>query len=166
MLSVDDSDQHSTTRAEQPPVVVVFLRGPGAGKSTWSALTAAAAARGWISTRDRTQAWHLARGGLPIVMLDFPDVDLDQPGAVTITAGRVVAKYELTPTPTTAGRLLTPADRHRLAGAGWLNAPVTTETQTTALPLRGERVTVQLRPEQTDGLDFEKLAQTVSELAG
>lgn len=165
MLSVDDNDQPSTHRTEPPPAVVVFLRGPGAGKSTWSALTAAAVDRGWIATRDRTQAWHLCRGGLPTVMLDFPDVDLDQPGAVTITAGRVQAKYELTPTPTTAGRLLTPADRQRLAGEGWLTTPVTTETRTTVLPLRGERVTVQLRPEQ-GGLDFGQLAHTVSELAG
>lgn len=72
--------------AEAPALTpAVFVRGPGVDSATWAALTAALHGRGWMVVRDRTQAWHLARGRVPVVLVD---ISQDQP-----VVGRVRARY-------------------------------------------------------------------------
>lgn len=60
---------------EQIPKVplspVVFLRGPKLPGDVWKEVTTAMHARGWPVVRDRSQAWHLARGRVPVVLVDM-----------------------------------------------------------------------------------------------
>lgn len=72
-----------------PPVI--FMRGSGVTPDHWTAMLAAVHTAGWHTVRDRTTAWHLARGGAPVILLDFTDDD-------QIQAGLVRAKYQDTPT--------------------------------------------------------------------
>ena len=67
------------------PTPVVFIRGAGVGSATWAQITTAMQARGWIVIRDRTQAWHLARARVPVVMIDI--------SSTRPTVGRVRARY-------------------------------------------------------------------------
>lgn len=67
------------------------------------------------STPERTQAWHLARGRLPTVLIDFAGADLDNRTPLTMTVGRVAAKYQTHSSVAAVGRLLTSADRTRLS---------------------------------------------------
>lgn len=79
------SDNDLPAAQDQSPTPAVFLRAPGASSDDWRTLTAAMHARGWWPVRDRSQAWHLARGRLPVVMVDF---------ASQVTVGRVKAKFD------------------------------------------------------------------------
>lgn len=54
----------------------VYLRGAGRSDDTWACVQTAMWARGWATVSDRTTAWHLARGGVPVVLVDF-STDLD-----------------------------------------------------------------------------------------
>lgn len=53
------------------PTPTIFMRGAGADKATWAQVVDAMYARGWLVIRDRTQAWHLARGRVPTVLVDI-----------------------------------------------------------------------------------------------
>src|SRR5487761_997748 len=78
--------------------------GVSAGRSpaVWDRVEHAMWARGWRTTHDRTDAWHLCRGNLPVVMVDFTaglhevspapggDLNIRDPYALV---GRVRAKY-------------------------------------------------------------------------
>ncbi len=63
----------------------IFIRGAGVSPPVWSLVTAAMQARGWLVVRDRTQAWHLARGRVPVVMVDLSHAHP--------SVGRVRARY-------------------------------------------------------------------------
>lgn len=78
------------TAPTMPPIV--YLRGAGCGDSDWDRIVTAMHARGWVTIKDRTSAWHLARGGMPIVFCDFSCVHVGL-YATTVTVGRVRAKY-------------------------------------------------------------------------
>lgn len=112
-----------------PPVLppVVFLRGAKVSAATWAAIEQAMHQRGLITVRDRTQAWHLARGGAPVVLVDFT-------GGEGMIA-RVRARWRITDVTGPVGALLPRAERERLAGAGWLQVDVTTEERDTELPV-------------------------------
>lgn len=81
---------------------VVYLRGAGRSQAVWDRVEHAMWARGWRTTHDRTDAWHLCRGNLPVVMVDFTaglhevspapggDLNIRDPYALV---GRVRAKY-------------------------------------------------------------------------
>ncbi|RCV54820.1 hypothetical protein DEF23_15295 [Marinitenerispora sediminis] len=49
----------------------MYLRGGGNSEITWDAVTTAMHARGWVTVTSRTDAWHLQRGGCPVVQCDF-----------------------------------------------------------------------------------------------
>ena len=53
------------------PTPVVFLRGAGAPKTVWDDIETAMRRRGLMVVKDRQQAWHLARGGVTVVIVDF-----------------------------------------------------------------------------------------------
>lgn len=63
----------------------VFIRGAGVSAPIWSLVTAAMQARGWLVVRDRMQAWHLARGRVPVVMVDLSHAHP--------SVGRIRARY-------------------------------------------------------------------------
>lgn len=79
----------------QPPAlpVVAYLRGAGVKQPAWDRIADALHARGIITVRDRTQAWHLARGGAPVVLCDFSAGQLDDH---PVRVGRVRARYDVT----------------------------------------------------------------------
>ena len=57
-----------------PPVPlqpVVFMRGARVGNSVWTTLQKQLWTRRWPTTTKRTEACHLARGGTPVIFLDF-----------------------------------------------------------------------------------------------
>ena len=65
-------DTPPTEPVAAPPLPpVVFLRGAGADSQQWRAMSEAMHRCGYITVRDRTQAWHLARGRVPVVLVDF-----------------------------------------------------------------------------------------------
>lgn len=113
---------------------VVFLRGAGAPSETWQQVQAAMNARGLVTVRDRKQAWHLARGGVPMILLDF------SAGAGTVT--RVRARWRVTEVTRPIGELLDRTDRDRLGVQAWMQTPVTVEDKDTELPaVDADRVT-------------------------
>lgn len=67
------------------PTPAIFLRGAGMAPSIWAKVTTAMQMRGWMVVRDRTQAWHLARARVPVVMIN---ISHHRP-----TVGRVRARY-------------------------------------------------------------------------
>lgn len=71
---------------------IVYLRGAGCGDSIWVHVVDAMHARGWVTIRDRTAAWHLARGGMEVMFCDFSSIRAEL-HATTVTVGRVRAKY-------------------------------------------------------------------------
>ena len=79
------ADAELPAAPDQSPTPAVFLRAPGVSSDDWRTLTTAMQARGWWPVRDRSQAWHLARGRVPVVMVDF---------AGEVTVGRVKAKFD------------------------------------------------------------------------
>jgi hypothetical protein len=139
---------------EPAPTPVVFLRGAGAPPETWRDVETALHRRGLATVKDRQQAWNLARGGIPVVLVDF-SVD-----SATATAGRVKARWKTTQHTRTAGQLLTRAERQRLdaGGAAWLDTPITVEERDSELPLTdpATQAHVHNRP-----LDPDELARAV-----
>lgn len=82
---------------------VVYLRGAGMPAAVWQRLIAEVTSRGWLHVTGRTQAFHLARGGVPVVLCDFSrDNDAtDGPWYgydMKVTVGRVRARYGQEPT--------------------------------------------------------------------
>ncbi len=72
----------------------VYLRGKGCGDRLWRAVTDAMHARGWVTVKDRTTAWHLARGGVRVILCDFSATYAGGLSNPSVTVGRVRAKYE------------------------------------------------------------------------
>lgn len=70
---------------------VIFLRGAGVPAEDWKRIREAMWAHGWATEQQRSTAWHLARGGVPVVMLDF------SAGRDVVTASQVRAKYAADP---------------------------------------------------------------------
>lgn len=57
-----------------PPVPlqpVIFMRGARVDNSVWTTLQKQLWTRRWPTTTKRTEACHLARGGTPVIFLDF-----------------------------------------------------------------------------------------------
>lgn len=126
---VDELLAEQSPPAARPELeAVVFLRGAGAPAQTWRLLEGAIHARGLITIRDRTKAWHLARGGAPVVLVDF---SAGGPGLI----GRVRARWRVTQSTRPVAELLPRSERERLAAAEWLNTPVDTEERDPELPL-------------------------------
>lgn len=78
-------DPVDEAEAQVLPVPTMFLRGAGVPGGVRTALKRACSQHGWAVVRDRRQAWHLARGKIPMVMIDFTDN--------LVTVGRVRAVY-------------------------------------------------------------------------
>lgn len=121
------------------PLPVAYLRGPKASGDRWRTIEAAMHSRGLATTRDRTQAWHRARGGTPVVLVDF---SADR--AVTVAA--VSARWRTTTRTRPVGSLLSRGERSRLAeqGANWLDTAVRAEDREPELPATGR---IELPPE-------------------
>lgn len=64
-------DEKLPAAVEPAPTPVVFVRGAKVDAAIWRQATEALHARGWVVVRDRTQAWHLARGRVPVVLVDI-----------------------------------------------------------------------------------------------
>jgi hypothetical protein len=128
-------DGAAPTRPSLTPVV--YLRGAGVKQPAWDRIELAMWARGWDTTHDRTSAFHLARGGVEVVMLDFTSTYGNGLTRETITVGRVRARYGETPEWTTIGQML-PTDAQvelMREGAPWLDRTVRVSTQEMELPL-------------------------------
>lgn len=78
-------DEKPPPAVEPAPTAVVFLRGAKVDAAIWRQASEALHARGWVVVRDRTQAWHLARGRVPVVLVDISN---DEP-----RVGLVKARY-------------------------------------------------------------------------
>lgn len=119
---------------EQPPALTpaVFLRGSGADRETWDAIEQELHIRGVVTVRDRTAAWHLSRGGVPVVLVDFSVPKSGRVGKGVI--GLVKARNRVTETTKPVSALLRRADRERLAGERWLATEVETEDREPELP--------------------------------
>lgn len=145
--------------ADPAATPVVFLRGAGAPPQTWRDVETAMHRRGLATVRDRQQAWHLARGGVPVVLVDFST------GTPAVSVGRVKAKWSLSRTTRSAGQLLSPAERERLAvtGAQWLDTLVTVEEREAVLPLANPDTEARL---QNEPINPDELARAaVSQLS-
>ena len=66
---------------------MVSLRAAGTPPQTWWEVETALHRRGLATVKDRQQAWNLARGGIPVVFVDF------SADSATATAGRVKARW-------------------------------------------------------------------------
>jgi hypothetical protein len=88
------------------PVPVVYLRGRGIRTVTWERVQRAMWCRGLVTTRDRSDAWRLARSNVPVVLCDFSEELDDHPPAPGggfwhgydryVKVGRVRARYRVT----------------------------------------------------------------------
>ncbi|MGW4124888.1 hypothetical protein [Nocardia sp. NPDC004711] len=90
-------------------------------QTAWECLEQAMWARGWATVRDRASAWHLARGGAPVVFCDFsahPDFEMR-----TVHVGRVRARWETIVTTGVVADLLNSADRIKWINADWAQRP-------------------------------------------
>ena len=67
-LLTDEPERLDAQYAIQP---VIFLRGARVDNSVWDAVQRRLWERGWATTAKRAAAAHLARGGAPVVFLDF-----------------------------------------------------------------------------------------------
>ena len=112
------------------PTPVVFLRGAGAPKTVWDDIETAMHRRGLMVVKDRQQAWHLARGGVSVVIVDFSR-------GSDVTVGRVKARWKDVYRQRTIGQILPKQERERLSAQGpaWLTTPVTIEDREADLPL-------------------------------
>lgn len=159
-------------RPSLPPVV--YLRGQGMSSGTWRRVEHAMWARGWVTVRDRTDAWHLARGGVPVVLCDFSaSLDDSEPtpdgGALVgyhryVVVGQVRARWEDTTVTAEVGDLLPSAERARLIRdrAEWLSTRIeTTRTEMDLPMISGGRSD---EPWQHGHLDEQALARLVGHL--
>lgn len=65
-------DDRDDVEVEPVPIQpVIFMRGARVDNSVWTTLQKALWLRGWPTTTKRTEASHLARGGTPVIFLDF-----------------------------------------------------------------------------------------------
>lgn len=64
----DDNDGEPKRTPLQP---VIFLRGAGVPNPIWVELQQLCWARQWATTTKRGDAWHLTRGGAPVIFVDF-----------------------------------------------------------------------------------------------
>ena len=70
--TIQDDEHDEDPDADQPPLQpVIFLRGRDVPNQTWKELKQLLWARGLATIANRTAAAHLARGGTPVVFLDF-----------------------------------------------------------------------------------------------
>lgn len=108
------------TRPALPPVV--YLRGAGIPQELWDRVETEMWRRGCVTVHDRLSAWHLCRGGAPLVMVDFSD-ELDDnppaPGGGTwhgynryVLVGLVRARYRVTKETGRLDACLDPRDEH------------------------------------------------------
>jgi hypothetical protein len=84
---------------------VAYLRGRGATEQMWTRVQHAMWSRGLATTRDRSDAWRLARSNVPVVMCDFSEELDDNPPAPSggwyhgynrfVKVGRVRARYRV-----------------------------------------------------------------------
>ena len=72
LQTIQDDEHDQDPDADQPPLQpVIFLRGRDVPNQTWKELKQLLWARGLATIANRTAAAHLARGGTPVVFLDF-----------------------------------------------------------------------------------------------
>lgn len=72
LQTIQDDEHDEDPDADQPPLQpVIFLRGRDVPNQTWKELKQLLWARGLATIANRTAAAHLARGGTPVVFLDF-----------------------------------------------------------------------------------------------
>jgi len=88
VLSIIREDHPDITCPRMTPSI--YLRGAGQFEETWERVTRAMWRCGWATTGDRTTSWHRARGGLPVVLVDFSG-EVDIWGNSTDGSIRVVA---------------------------------------------------------------------------
>lgn len=102
-----------------PPTLrpVIYLRGAGVRGDAWTRIEQAMWARGWATVRDRTTAWHLARGGCPVVLCDFSAADHGEPDPIRV--GQVRARYRENTDWCAVSDLLTTADQARATRERW-----------------------------------------------
>ncbi|MBB6172156.1 hypothetical protein HNR23_002216 [Nocardiopsis mwathae] len=99
---------------------VVYLRGAGNSGQIWDRVRHAMWNRGWATVVHRSNAWHLDRGGVPVVMCDF-SCDLDRTPSPWFgydrycEIGLVRARYCPDIVYTTLGAELPAAEQARLA---------------------------------------------------
>lgn len=100
--NLDDGDD-----ADQPPLQpVIFLRGREVPNPTWKELKQRLWARGLATIANRTAAAHLARGGTPVVFLDFSNRTDDN---LKVAGVRAVYRDDtLTLEPINGGAVTTP----------------------------------------------------------
>jgi hypothetical protein len=73
---------------------VVYLRGAGRPAAIWNAVLAALS--DYPVVRDRTAAWHLARGGCTLIAVDMSAAaGITPPNGRPVYVQRVVARYSL-----------------------------------------------------------------------
>jgi hypothetical protein len=71
---------------------VIYLRGAGRSQQVWDAVLYALADHPVV--RDRTAAWHLARGGCPLIAVDMSAAaGITPPNGRPVTVSQVVARY-------------------------------------------------------------------------
>lgn len=92
VYAILDRDPSAPTRPA--PVPVVYLRGAGVKAPAWDRIERAMWSRGWDTTHDRTTAWHLARGGVPLVLVDFSATRGDGAQARVVTVARLRARWD------------------------------------------------------------------------
>ena len=134
-----DTEQETLPNPTVPGTV--FLRGAGASRDTWRALEQSLRGRGYMTVSDRTQAWHLARAGVTVVMVDFSHGPADRP---SVTVARVRARWRISHPQKTIGDLLSRTERERLTatGATWMSTRVTAEVRDMELPIHQDTITL------------------------
>ena len=69
LAGADDATDQDVLPAPLQPVI--FMRGARVDNSVWTTLQKQLWLRRWPTTTKRTEACHLARGGTPVIFLDF-----------------------------------------------------------------------------------------------
>jgi len=165
-MTSQSSNQTSVRPALTP---VVYLRGARRKGAMWERVEHAMWERGWYTERDRTTAWHLARGGAPVILCDFSaDLYREEPASGTdyhqyVVVGRVRARYIEHEDIATVGDLLESSDLARLMReqASWLRERVRMRTTDHDLPLTNGGETD--APLSFQGLDVDELVRLVAE---
>lgn len=155
---------------ERPALTpVVYLRGAGRKDPMWERVERVMWARGLHTVRDRTTAFHLARGGVPVVLCDFSaDLYRPEPAPGTdyhqyVVVGRVRARYDEQEVTGTVGDLLETRDLARLMReqVPWLSERVRmTVTEHELRLVNGGETDA---PLSFRGLDVDELARLVGE---
>ena len=110
------------------PVPVVYLRGRGISAATWQRVQHAMWRRGLVTIRDRSDAWRLARGNIPVVLCDFSEeLDAHPPAPDGgfwhgynryVKVGLVRARYRVTKYRPLLKEVLGPAQEARFREGG------------------------------------------------